>query len=349
MTVLVTGANGHIGNHVVRSALAAGMTPIAFVRANADKRALAGLDVEVRTGDILDVQSLEQACEGVDVVFHVAAVHRNYSTDPNVIMGPAVEGTKNAIAAAQAKGVKRLVYTSSGATIGFTADPKHALTEDDFLGTAANPYVRGKIAAERLALEAAKGGTLEVVVLNPSGVFGPRDYRLTPATRGIMGILQGDPLFFHLCPTDVRDVGTAHVLAAEKGKSGRRYIVTGPPLSPVELRDAVVKLTGIKPPTFQPPRFVARFLAGRMEKRATKEGGDANLTRAMVEDNLGKHLVYDATRIKTELGATFRSGEDVLRDAIRWLLFFGGLKPKIEDKIRRVMGGMAAPDADWTK
>src|SRR5581483_2238912 len=228
MKVLVTGANGHIGNHVVRSALAAGMTPVAFVRPNADRRAIADLDVEVRTGDILDEASVKKAMDGIELVFHVAAAHKNFAADPSAITDPAIKGTRNVAVAMRAAGVKRMVYTSTAATIGFTSDPNKPLAEDHFLETTINPYVRGTIDAEKIALDSG----VETVVVNPSGVFGPRDYRITPATRAIVGILQGDPIFFSVCVTDVRDVGAAHVLAATKGKPGRRYLLTGQAVSP---------------------------------------------------------------------------------------------------------------------
>ena len=346
MKALVTGGNGHIGCHVVRSAIDAGITPIAFVREKSDRRGLAGLDVEVRTGDLLDAASLARACEGVELLFHVGAVHRNFSANPDDIVRPAVEGTKNAIAAARSAGIRRIVYTSTGATIGFTSDPKRPLTEDDFLETAASPYTRAKIEAEKVARAC---DDVEMVILNPSGVFGPRDYRITPATRGVVGLLGGDPAFLHLHLTDVRDVGRAHVLAAQKGKPGRRYIVVGDVVSPEQTRDGFAEIAGVKPATFTPPRFVARFLAGRMEKRAAKSGGDAGLTRAIVEDNLGKHLVYDGTRARSELGMTYRAAHDVLRDAIRWLLFIDALPPKVAKKVRAKMGPTADPDADWVR
>jgi len=348
MKALVTGANGHIGSQVVRAAQRAGMHAVAFVRPNADRRALAGLDVEVRTGDVLDVESLKSACRGVEVLFHVASPHRQFAVDPGDITRPAVEGTANVIAAARSVGVKRIVHTSTGATVGFTPDPRRPLTEDDFLDTAAAPYARGKIEAERLALQAAKRGEPEVVVVNPSAVFGPRDHRLTPASRAILGLLHGDPAFLHLCVSDVRDVGAAHVLAATKGRSGQRYLIVGEPRSPAEIRDILGRIAGIRPATFTPPRFVLNFLAGRMEKQAARSGGDAPLTRAVLEDTFGRHLVYDGARARTDLGATFRPPEETLRDAIRWLLFVGAVKPKVAARVRKAMGPGAEPDTDWT-
>jgi len=222
MKTLVTGANGHIGCHVVRAARDAGMSPVAFVREKSDRRGLAGLDVEVRTGDVLDAGSVARA-------------------------------------------------------------------------------------------------------------------------------MQGDPVFLYLSVTDVRDVASAHVLAATKGQKGRRYIATGDVLAPKETAALFSKLAGVKPPTFTPPRVLASFLAGRMEKKATLEGGDAGLTRAMVKDALGRHLVYDSSRARTELGATFRPAEQVLRDTFRWLLYIEALVPKTAAKVRRALGEAAAPDADWTR
>jgi dihydroflavonol-4-reductase len=346
MKALVTGANGHIGCHVVRAARDAGMEAVAFVREGSDRRGLAGVDVEVRTGDLFDAGSIGRAMEGIDVVFHVAAVHRNFAANPDDIVRPAVEGTQNVLDAARAKGVRRVVYTSSAATVGFTTDPARPLTEDDFLETAESPYTRGKIEAEKVARAASD---LDVRIMNPSGVFGPRDYRLTPASRAIVGVLQGDPIFLHLSATDVRDVATAHVLAATKGQKGRRYIATGDVLAPKDTVALYMKLAGVKPPTFSPPRFLANLLAGRMEKKALASGGDAGLTRAIVKDNIGRHLVYDSTRARTELGATFRPAEQVLRDTFRWLLFIGALAPKTAAKVTRTLGEAAAPDPDWTK
>lgn len=349
MRALVTGASGHIGSHVVRAAREAGMEPIALVRAGSDRRALAGLGVEEREGDILDPASLRAAMPGVEIVFHVAAAHRNFAGDPAEIIRPAIEGTENVLAAARRAGVRRVVYTSTGATVGFTTDPAKALTEDDFLETAEAPYARAKIAAEKIAREAAEAGDLEIVILNPSGVFGPLDYKVTPATRALVGLVTGDPVFLHLSVTDVRDVATCHVLAAQKGTPGRRYLETGPVTSPAELRELCAKLTGIRPMSFTPPRFLASLGAGLMEMKARASKTDATVTRAIVNDAYGKHLVYDSSRARAELGATFRSAEDTLRDAYRWLVFIEAVPPKVAAKIRAAMGAASAPDPGWAR
>ena len=349
MRALVTGAGGHIGSHVVRAARDAGIEPIALVRAGSDRRALAGLGVEERVGDLLDAASLRSAMEVVELVFHVAAAHRNYSADPQDIIRPAIEGTQNVLAAARGAGVRRIVYTSTGATVGFTSDPEKALTEDDFLETAEAPYARAKIEAERLVRDAAKTGDLELVILNPSGVFGPLDYKITPATQALVGLAGGDPVFLHLSVTDVRDLASCHVLAATKGASGRRYLATGPVVRPAEMRALCERVTGIRPMSFTPPRFLANLGAAAMEAKARITRSDAKVTRAIVNDAFGKHLVYDSTRARTELGATFRAAEDTLRDAYRWLLFVDALPPRAAAKVRARMGADAAPDPSWVR
>ena len=346
MKALITGANGHIGSHVVRACLESGITPIAFVRTGSDRRALAGLEVEILHGDLRDATSVARAAKGVEVIFHLGAVHRNWDPDESKIVWPAVIGTRNVLEAARDASVRRVVCTSSAVTIGFTADVAVPLNESAARPTLRQVYGRAKLEAEELALSMA--GDVEVVVLNPSGVFGPLDFRLTPATRALIGLLQGDPAFLGVALTDVRDVASAHVLAAWKGVSQQRYLVTGEAFSPAQLAQAFKEVTGIEPTVFRPPRFLLRLLAGSAERKARKTGQDAALTRDQVDDAFGMHLSYDSRRAKSELGANFRPPKTVLRDAVRWLLFVGALKPKVAARIRSVLGAEAsAPDTSW--
>jgi dihydroflavonol-4-reductase len=325
------------------------MVPVAFVRPSSDRRALVGLDVEVREGDLREPASVARAMDGIELVFHVGAVHRNWAPDDADFLRPAVEGTRHVLDAARRSGVRRVVCTSTAATIGFANDPTKPLDEQASLSDSNIVYVRAKIQAEKLALEAAASGGLEVVVVNPSGVFGPYDYRLTPATRSIVGLLQGDPIFFAVSVTDVRDVAVGHILAAKKGSNGNRYLLTGDVVLPKETAEIFDELSGIKPATFRPPRFVARWIASSAVRKARKAGTDAALTPELVETALSGHLAYDSRRARTELGATFRPPRDVMRDAFRWLLFVGALKPKVAAKVRERLGPHAAPDASWSK
>ena len=342
-TILVTGANGHVGCHVVRACRDAGYRPIAFVRRGSDRRGLAGVDVEMREGELLDAASVRDAMAGVDVVMHAGAVHRNFAVDAEAIVKPAVEGTRNVLAAA---GTRRIVYCSAGATVGFADDVARPLAESASLPTAKSAYVRGKIEAEKLALEAAARGQ-DVVVLNPSGIFGPHDYRLTPATRALVGLLQGDPAFIGVCLTDVRDVARAHVAAVDKGRRGERYLVTGDALAPAALAALCAEVAGVKPPTLRPPTWLLKFLVGRMEKKAAATGGDAPASRDALDDLGKRHIVYDSGKSRRELGMSYRGAREVLVDACRWLLHVNALAPKTAAKVRNQLGARAAPDADW--
>jgi len=348
MKALITGATGHIGCHLVRACGALGVTPVALARPGSERRGLLGLDVQVCEGDVLDAASLERAMHGVGWVFHAAAVHRNWAADDATFMQPAVAGTANVVAAARAAGVKRVVHTSTGATVGFADDPERPIDEGAPAPQAKSVYVRAKQEAERVVLQ-ANGAGLEVVVVNPSGVFGPRDYRLTPATRAIVGLLQGDPSMLGVCLTDVRDVARAHVLAAQRGKPGERYLLTGDSLSPAQVSQVFAEVCGIEPKAMRPPRFVLRLIAGMQERSARKSGQDAAVTRDQIDDVFGKHLCYDSRKARSELGATFRSAPEVVRDAVRWLLFVEALKPKTAAKLRAKLGADAAPDSDWVR
>lgn len=349
MKLFVTGATGHIGNNVVRAAVDAGHEVIAFARPKADRRGLSGVACEVREGDLLDAASVERAMQGAGAVLHVGAVHRNMTANPDDIVRPAVEGTRAVLDAAEKLGVRRVVLTSSGATVGFAKDPTKPLDESSHQERTKSAYIRGKVEQEKLALERAKAGRVEVVVLNPSGVFGPRDYKPTPATKAVVSLLQGDPLFFAVCTTDVRDVARAHLLALDKGTSGERYIVTGDNLTPKEASALYEEVGGVRLSTFRPPGFLLRFLVGRMEKKALADGSDPATTRDALWDVDGGHLVYDATKSKEQLGMTYRPARDVVRDTLRWLLFVDALAPKVAAKVRAKLGDAAAPDADWTK
>lgn len=347
MRVLVTGANGHIGSHVVRELIAAGATAIALVRPKSDRRGLTGVTCELREGDLLDAASVRKATEGVDAVIHVGAVHANAEKTPGEMERTAMDGTRAVLEAAAEAKVKRVVLCSSGATVGFTRDPARPLDERHHQLKTRSPYIAAKVAQERFALTEATRLGLELVVLNPSGVFGPRDYRLTPATRALVGLLQGDPAFLHLCVTDVRDVARAHVLALQQGAPGQRYLVTGDVLSPAQLSALTAQTAGIKPPVFRPPAFLLRFIIGRAEKKARAAGIDPPASLSSLEDLDGGNLVYDSGRSRRELGLTYRPAREVLTDAWQWLLHVNALKPKVAAKVRATLGAAAAPDPQW--
>ena len=197
--VLITGANGHVGAHTVRAVLDQGHKARSFVRTTSDLRGLEGVDTEIVYGDVLDRESLLKAADGCDVIVHTAAVYKTWVDDPQEILQPAVEGTRNAFEAAKEVGCKRIVYTSSIAAIGNSGSFSDMRTSDDWVpeDRIHTPYARAKRDSERIAWELSEEYDIPLIVINPSGVVGSLDYRITPSTRFILQLLGTDILYIH--------------------------------------------------------------------------------------------------------------------------------------------------------
>src|SRR5260370_20477183 len=186
MVALVTGATGFLGSHVARVLAEQGAHLRLLVRPASDLRNLDGLNADRVVGDLRDAASIEKALSGCDVAFHVAADYRLWVRDPDEMYRSNVEGTRSLLEAARKQGVRRVVYTSSVATMGFTSDSKNGNVADeqspvgieDMIGH----YKRSKFMAERVAVEAARSG-VDVVIVNPTTPIGERDIKPTPTGR----------------------------------------------------------------------------------------------------------------------------------------------------------------------
>jgi nucleoside-diphosphate-sugar epimerase len=329
-TALVTGATGHLGANLVRELAAHGWTVIPLVRVTSDLSGLSGLDLPLRYGDILDPVSLTTAMEGVDIVFHAAAVHTDWAPDPDAILRPAVQDTENVLRAAAAAGVRRVVYTSSSNAVGFTPDPSAPRDERTWNEDLHLPYVVAKVRAEERAWELAAELGLDVVALLPTGVLGPHDHRITPTTAFIRDVLLGRAPalaavgnFVH-----VGDVARAHRLAAERGRPGERYLIGGENLQPEAFLALVEGLTGRRPSVLRAPRIALLALAAAMESWARLTASRPGLTRAMVRTIHGRHAAFDVHKAAEELGFEARGAEAVLADTVRWLTAIGQLPPR---------------------
>jgi dihydroflavonol-4-reductase len=320
MTTLVTGATGFVGSHVARQLVSAGQSVRALVRPGSNLEALGGLDIEYFKGDLRDASSLEPAMQGVRRVFHVAADYRLWTTRPEEIYENNVEGTRKLLAAAQNAGVERIVYTSTVATI---AVPRHgALPNEDThatLGEMIGHYKRSKFLAEQVAVEAAAKG-FPVVIVNPSAPVGPWDWKPTPTGRIILDFLKGKmPAYVDtgLNVAAVEDIAAGHLLAAEKGRVGERYILGARNMTLKQILDALSVITGRPAPRVRLPHAVALAagyadqlfsrLAGR-EPQIPVEGVKMSRHRMFVESD-------KATR---ELGYKPTSVEAALERAVRW-------------------------------
>lgn len=318
--VLVSGANGFVGSAVARALLQHCYSVRALVRPSSDTTNLEGLDVEAVRGDLLDPVSLERALQGCEGLFHVAADYRLWARDPREILEANVRGTHNILLAAQRCGVRRIVHTSSVATLGLHHDgtpsdedtPVHLA---DMIGA----YKRSKFLSEALVRRCARVGA-GIVIVNPAAPIGPRDRKPTPTGRMILDAARGRmPAFVDtgLCVVHVDDVAEGHVLAYQRGQRGRRYVLGGENMSLRSILGAVAELTGRRRPWLQLPHAVVLPVAYVAEAWARVTGTAPNVTVDGVK--LSRHRMYfSSRRAETELGYSARPAREALADAIQW-------------------------------
>ena len=320
MTTLVTGATGFVGSHVARRLVASGECVRALARPGSRRNALDGTSVEWAEGDLRDEASLDRALAGVDRIYHVAADYRLWSRHPQEIYDSNVTGTKNLLAAGLRARVKRFVYTSTVATIavpreGALPDETNRASVDEMIGN----YKRSKLLAEQEALRAAHEG-LPVVIVNPTTPVGPGDWKPTPTGRIILDFLQGRmPAYVDtgLNFVAVEDVAEGHLLAAERGKIGERYLLGGRNMTLKELLDALAGITGLATPMKQIPHSVALIAAygDALFSRAT--GREPRIPVEGVRIARHKMFVNDA-KARKELGYQPGTVEAALERAVRW-------------------------------
>jgi dihydroflavonol-4-reductase len=320
MRTLVTGATGFVGSHVVRQLVASGHAVKVLVRPESNLRALEGLSVERVVGDLRNPVSLETAMAGVQFVFHVAADYRLWARRPEEIYESNVGGTKNLLAAARKAGVTRFVYTSTVATIavprqGGLPNEETRATLDEMIGH----YKRSKFLAEQEALQAAASG-MPVVIVNPSAPVGPGDWKPTPTGRLIVDFLNGKmPAYVDtgLNVVGVEDVAAGHLVAAERGRIGQRYILGGRNLTLKEILDALSVISGRPAPWIRMPHAVA-LAAGYADQWLSRMMGRE--PQIPVEGvKMSRHRMFvDSSKAGRELG--FRPGpvEAPLERAVRW-------------------------------
>jgi dihydroflavonol-4-reductase len=321
MKAFVTGATGFVGSHVAQALAAQGADLRLLVRASSNTDNIAGLQAERVTGDLRDPDSLKRAMQGCDFVFHVAADYRLWVRDPEQMYRSNVEGTRAIIEAAQQSGVRRVIYTSSVATMGFTttghlADELSPVSLADMVGH----YKRSKFMAEQVALEAGRNGA-NVVVVNPTTPVGEQDIKPTPTGRIIVDFLKRNfPAYVDtgLNVADVKEVARGHLLAMEKAVPGQRYILGGENLTLKQILDKLSALTGLPSPTTRVPHAVAmgfavfdQFFTGmvlRKEPRATVDA--VRMGR--------KKMFASSAKAERQLGYRVVPVENALERAVHW-------------------------------
>lgn len=325
MTVLVTGATGFVGAAVARRLVAEGTAVRALVRPRSDRRNLDGLAVEVIEGDLTDRASLDRAMAGCEGLFHVAADYRLWVRDPDAMYRANVEGTRAILLAAAQAGVRRIVYTSSVATLGLRgdggpADEETPSTLADMIGH----YKRSKFQAEVVAREMA-AASIPIVIVNPSTPIGAGDVKPTPTGRMIVDALAGKmPAYVDtgLNMVHVDDVAAGHLLAYERGVIGRRYILGGVDMTLRQILTDVSLLAGRSAPMVRLPHGAVLPVAYVAERWARHTGREPRVTVDGVRLSR-KRMFFSSARAERELGYQHRDIDLAFRDAADWFRAHG--------------------------
>ncbi|PYU51395.1 MAG: NAD-dependent dehydratase [Acidobacteria bacterium] len=319
MTTLVTGAAGFLGSHVARQLVARGDDVRVLLRASSTNRAIADLSLEYVTGDLRDPASLDRAMKGVKRVFHVAADYRLWARRSREIYDSNVGGTKNLLAAAKRAGVEQLIYTSTVATIAVDRPKLPNEFTDAKLDEMVGHYKRSKWMAEREVLNAAKNG-LPVIVAMPTTPVGPWDWKPTPTGKIILDFLNGKmPGYVEtgLNFVGVEECAAGHLLLAEKGKVGERYLLGGENLTLKAMLDMLAKITGLRAPSLKIPHGLALGVAYANTVFSRLLGREPGIPIEGVK--IARHMMFvDCSRAQRELG--FKAGPvaAALERAVRW-------------------------------
>ena len=321
MLVFVTGATGFVGSHVAQVLAEQGAELRLLVRSSSNPKNIEGLKAERVVGDLRDPASLEKVMAGCDVLFHVAADYRLWIRDPEQMYRANVDGTRAVLQAARNNRVRRVVYTSSVATMGFTsngqpADENSPVLLDSMIGH----YKRSKFMAEEVAIKAGKSG-MDVVVVNPTTPVGEQDIKPTPTGRIIVDFLKKKfPAYVDtgLNLADVKECAGGHVAALERGRSGERYILGGENLTLKQILDKLAAITGLPSPKVRLPYAVAlasgvvdTVVTGLLLRR------EPRITLDAVRMGRKKMFVSSA-KAERELGWKTVPVDGALRRAVEW-------------------------------
>lgn len=321
MLIFVTGATGFVGSHVARVLADEGAQLRLLVRPASDLRNVEGISAELVQGDLRDAACLQNALAGCDAVFHVAADYRLWVRDPEQMYRSNVEGTRAILDAARNAGVRRVVYTSTVATMGFTQNG-HPANENSpvSLTEMIGHYKQSKFLAEEVALYAGRSG-MDVVIVNPTTPVGERDIKPTPTGRIIVDFLKKKfPAYVDtgLNLVDVTECARGHVAALERGRSGERYILGGENLTLKQILDRLAAITGLASPRTRVPYGVA-LAAGVMDQLVTGHlfRGEPRATVEAVRMSRKKMFV-SSEKAERELGWQPVLVTDALRRAVDW-------------------------------
>jgi dihydroflavonol-4-reductase len=326
MKVFLTGATGFVGHHVAAELAAQGADLRLLVRKSSNLANLEGIAGETHVGDLSDHESIRPALEGCDALMHVAADYRLWIPDPKAMYRANVDGTRDLLRLAREAGIRRVVYTSSVATMGFRSDGL-IINEDTpvSLENMVGHYKRSKFLAEQVAIAAANAGQ-QVMILNPTTPIGSHDVKPTPTGRIFVDFLNRKfPAYVDtgLNLVDVTEVAKAHAGALETGTPGRRYILGGENLTLKQILDKMSAITGIPSPTTKIPFAIAATYAFFEENITGRLRGKE--PRATLEEvRMGRKKMFaSSARAQQELGFRVAPVYPAMRSAIEWFRAHG--------------------------
>jgi dihydroflavonol-4-reductase len=326
MKCFVTGASGFVGANLVHELVNRGHHVRALLRPDSDLRGLQGLPFERVGGDLANPETLKSAMETCDWCFHVAASYHLWLRDYRPMYAANVDGTRNVLTAAAAAGCDRIVYTSTVGCIGLPkpSDPDPVPSDETsplLESQLTNHYKRSKWQAEKVALELAARG-MPVIIVNPSAPVGPRDVKPTPTGQVIVDFLNRKmPAYLDtgLNFVHVRDVAIGHILAAEKGRVGERYILghAGGNWTMKEAFAVLEKITGVPAPKFRVPYPVALIASHLDETISGFTGKPPKAPLAGVR--MAKYkMFFNPGKAIRQLGLPQTPPEQALSDAVAW-------------------------------
>jgi len=322
---LVTGASGFIGGRIVHALAERGERIRILIRPGANLTGLAGTDYQIAVGDVLDKESIRAAVRGCRRIYHAAAVYTLWSRTPGHIYQVNVEGTRNMLRAAMAAKVERVVYTSSVATIGLPGDGLGSEATPVSLQDMAGDYKRSKFLAESVAFDFIRRGA-PVVIVNPTFPVGCGDLKPTPTGEVIVRFLRrGMPAYLDtgLNVVDADDVARGHLLAAERGRIGQRYILGNRNMTLKEIFQVLATITGLPEPRIRLPFYPVLFFAGldaalaKLMPRRTPVAAPEGVRMAR------KKMFVDPTKAVKELGLPQSPADKALEKSVNWFRSHG--------------------------
>jgi dihydroflavonol-4-reductase len=315
--VFLTGGSGLIGGALLGRLVQRGDEVVALARSDAAAAKLQDAGARSVRGDVLDEAALTDGMRGCEIVYHVAGINTFCPTDPAALFHVNVRGAEAAVRAAHAAGARRIVFTSSSSTLG--EERGTVGTEDSpHRGSYMSVYERSKHEGEVAAFATAARTGIELVAVLPSSVQGPG--RAGGTGRILIAYLNGKLKAFvktRISLVDIDDAVEGHLLAADRGKPGERYLISGATLTSHEALELVSRLGGVRHDVRFLPPFVARAVGAAVEAGFRARGKKPPVCREMINTMLHGHH-YDGSRAVAELGLRYTPVEDTFRRTIEW-------------------------------